>query len=143
MIPELTNLMKFKNNKIIARYHQDYPHSKLSPEESWLELMRYIWLCHKHWADKRRLPEDKALDFNCVIHSEMQDIDNMWHTFLLFTRDYQQFCLECLGGVFFHHEPQEQEEQMNEDMYEEELTRYLSYIYDNLGRDTLIKWFGD
>lgn len=143
MTPELTHLMQFKNDRIVARYQKDYPQSKMPPEESWMELMKFIWLCHKHRADKKRVPEDKTLQFSCVIHAEMKDIDNMWHTFLIFTRDYHQFCLDCLGGIFFHHEPLEEGEQMDHDQYEEELTCYLSYIYDNLGRDTVLKWFGD
>lgn len=143
MTLELTHLMQFKNDKMIARYHKDYPQSKMHPEESWGELMKFIWLCRKHQADKQRLPEDKELQFNCVIHAEMNDIDNMWHTFLLFTRDYQQFCHDCLDGIFFHHEPLDEGGPIDHDLYAEELTRYLSYIYDNLGQDTLLKWFGD
>lgn len=142
MTPDLSHLIQFPNDKIIARYHKDYPQSKMHPEESWVELMKFIWLCHKHQTDKKNLPENEALLFDCVIHTEMNDIDNMWHTFLLFTRDYQQFCLECLGGRFFHHEPLEEGKQVNHDTYAEELTHYLSYIYDNLGKETVLKWFG-
>jgi len=32
------------------------------------------------------------------------DIDAMWHTFLLFTKDYRQFCTDYLG-TFIEHEP--------------------------------------
>ena len=138
---DLNQLIQFKKDKIITRYHKDYPHSKMYPEESWVELMKFVWLCHKHQADKQSRPEDKALQFNCVIHAEMSDIDNMWHTFLLFTRDYQQFCLDFLDGVFFHHEPLEEKVQIIPELYEKELTNYLSYIYDNLGEETIIKWF--
>jgi len=34
-------------------------------------------------------------------------IDQMWHTFLLFTRDYRMFCEDNLGR-FINHEPFEQ-----------------------------------
>lgn len=32
------------------------------------------------------------------------DIDAMWHTFLLFTKDYREFCTDYLG-MFIEHEP--------------------------------------
>jgi hypothetical protein len=32
------------------------------------------------------------------------DIDAMWHTFLLFTKEYRQFCNDYLG-MFVEHEP--------------------------------------
>ena len=31
-------------------------------------------------------------------------IDEAWHEFILFTRDYQEFCSECFGK-FLHHQP--------------------------------------
>lgn len=35
------------------------------------------------------------------------EIDQMWHTFLLFTRDYRDFCEQWLGR-FVEHEPFEE-----------------------------------
>ena len=32
------------------------------------------------------------------------DADRAWHEFILFTRDYEQYCQECFGR-FIHHEP--------------------------------------
>lgn len=142
MHPDLKHLLNYKNNKIIARYHVDYPHATMPAEEAWQELMKFIWLCHKHKADKLSFPNDETLDFYCVIHIEMADIDNMWHTFLLFTRDYHEFCHTHLNGVFFHHDPlPEQNTPASEELYSLELSRYLSYIHDHLGEETLLKWF--
>ena len=33
-----------------------------------------------------------------------QEIDEIWHTFILFTREYKEFC-EMLVGEYMHHEP--------------------------------------
>lgn len=32
-------------------------------------------------------------------------VDIGWHTFILYTRDYDRFCRELTGGQFIHHEP--------------------------------------
>jgi len=142
MHPDLKDLLDYRNHKIITRYNMDYPTAAMQAEEALHELMKFIWLCHKHKADKLLYPDDKNLDFSCVIHAEMADIDKMWHTFLLFTRDYHEFCDTCLNGNFFHHDPLIGENTpVSEEDYALELTRYLTYIHDHLGSETLIKWF--
>lgn len=133
-------ILKYKNQKVITRYQTDFPGSKLKADEAFSELMKYIYLCHIHAKEQETFPENESLQFRCVIHSEMSDLDNMWHTFLIFTRDYEEFCRDYLGG-FFHHEPLSDEHNLSNDNYELDLTRYLSFICDNLGEETLIKWF--
>ncbi|KTC76040.1 hypothetical protein Lbir_0109 [Legionella birminghamensis] len=141
-LPDLNDLKCYKNARIISRYNTDYPDAKMQAEEALSELMKFIWLCMKHKSDKKANPNNDSLNFSCLIHSEMAEIDNMWHTFLLFTKDYQHFCQTYLGGIFFHHEPvADTENNTPNDDYEQELTRYLSYIYDNLGEETVLKWF--
>lgn len=140
--PDLSELILYKNSKIIYRYDQDYPKAAIRGEEALTELMKYIWLCSKHKVDKWSNPENAQLHFLCAIHPEMKDIDNMWHTFLIFTQEYHRFCDNYLGGIFFHHEPLVDQENTSNENYEDELTLYLSYIYDNLGEATLLKWFG-
>ncbi len=143
-LPNLNKLMSYKNNKIISRYRKDYPTAKMNAEEALQEFMKFVWLCHKHRVEKKIRADDNSLNFSCAIHAEMSDIDNMWHTFLLFTKDYHDFCNHYLDGVFFHHEPlMNSDDNVFDKNDEEELTLYLSYIYDNLGEDTLIKWFND
>ena len=140
--PNLNKLMNYQNEKIFSRYYLDYPYTELQAEEALKELMKFIWLSIKHRSEKMLRPNNNLLNFSCTIHSEMSDIDNMWHTFLLFTKDYHEFCNAYLDGVFFHHEPIISVDGMVlDENYEQELTLYLSYIYDNLGEDTLIKWF--
>ena len=34
----------------------------------------------------------------------VKSIDIVWHTFLLFTEEYEQFCIECIGS-YLHHKP--------------------------------------
>lgn len=138
---KLSNLVNYTNQLVIDRYDRDYHNAKWSGEFAFQELMKYIWLSCQHHHDRQLFPENDALDFRCLMHAEMEDIDNMWHTFLLFTREYQLFCEQQLNGIFFHHEPATEKVEQLKDAYELELSRYLSYIYDNLGEETLIKWF--
>lgn len=138
----LATMLSYQNEAILARFQIDFPDSRLQASEALRELMKYIWLCCLHQKEQQQYPGDQALLFNCVMHDEMSDIDNMWHTFLLFTQDYFDFCQQYLDGIFFHHVPfSGAEEEIPIENYEQELTRYLSYIQKNLGEETLKKWF--
>lgn len=139
---KLETLLSYKNSFVLSRYEHDYPYAKLKAEEAFRELMKFMWLSLKHKAEKEINPENHNLDFTCVIHPEMQEIDFMWHIFLLFTHDYHDFCRDYLDGYFFHHYPNTDLETPPDD-FEVKLSRYLSYIYDHLGEQTLLAWFSE
>ena len=139
---ELPLLLRYKNPHVLYRYNKDFPDNKMAPEEAFEELVKFFWLSLKHQEEKLSFPENNEFDFICVIHSEMKEIDDMWHTFLLFTKDYISFCQQYLGK-FFHHSPNtDSEEQITQHDFELDFSRFLSYVYDNLGEETLVKWFG-
>lgn len=72
----------------------------------------------------------------------MREIDDMWHTFLLFTHEYTDFCHRYFGE-YLHHVPTVKIEKPATEQYERELTNYISYIYDSLGEATVRKWFAE
>jgi hypothetical protein len=55
------------------------------------ELKKFLYMC-------------AVSDFPCV---PSKQIDDIWHEFVLYTKDYQDFCAHFLGG-FIHHNPTEQ-----------------------------------
>lgn len=50
------------------------------------------------------------------------EVDELWHTFLMFTQDYQRFCTEVAGG-FIHHAP-------NDEDVSHEQARYAALRFD-------------
>ncbi len=87
-----------------------------------------------------------------MITNDLILLDEMWHTFVLFTREYAEFCTKHLGR-FVHHQPTTQAEidQNHRDYAEdpesfsaswnEKLRLELEFIADQLGQDTVFKWF--
>ncbi len=139
----LNKLLQYKNPELIARYRKDYPKNKISPQKALRELLKYFWLCAKYQEDKKKNPRDASLRFSCSVQYEMKEIDDMWHTFLLFTVDYTAFSKKYFGK-FIHHIPNtKKQKKLSKAQHEKELTLYLSYIYDNLGANTLRTWFAD
>ncbi|KTD73778.1 hypothetical protein [Legionella tucsonensis] len=136
----LSAVLKYKNNHVIRRYEKDYPHNRLSGDAAFIELMKFFWLAQQHKNAKKINPDNKELKFICAIYPEMSEIDDMWHTFLLFTKDYMSFC-KIYFDDYVHHVPNVEEEAINEAQFKDDLTKYLSFIYDVLGEEAIINWF--
>ena len=105
-----------------THYKSDHPDNRLDAEETLEELMKFFWLTQKHKIDKELFPENEELNFICGIHSEMKEIDDMWHIFLLFTKDYMTFSKKYLGE-FFHHSPTDENARVTIDDFELDFSR--------------------
>lgn len=81
------------HSSIKKKISNKYPH--LSNEETHLvfrALRDYFWMCNKA---KRRM-----------VAMPSQVVDDAWHEFILFTRNYEIFCSKSIGR-FLHHTPTE------------------------------------
>lgn len=126
----IDKILSYRNQNVIDRYHKDYPDNTMAGDEAWTELLKFLWLTAYHYFELLKNPDSDALRFTCVLYEEMLQIDDMWHTFLLFTKDYQDFCQNYLGK-FVHHETKI-EEIKDKVKFQNELEKYLSYVYDKL-----------
>lgn len=142
-LPDLEQLLQYKNPTIIERFKRNLPNQANHAEELFTEALKYLWLCKKHEQDRLNDPSNPALQFIPVMHEEMRPIDNMWHEFILVTIDYQNFCLAYFGE-FLHHVPNMREKlQITEEEFAQQLGLFLNYVYDQLGEKTLISWFSE
>lgn len=140
-LPELNDLLKYSNQLVINRFEINHPKDAYRSDELFTDMLRYLWLCEKHDFDKNNDPDNPNLQFIPVMHEEMRAIDNMWHEFILVTREYHDFCLTYFGH-YLHHEPNMRENlQHSENEFIESLTLFLNYTYDVLGEETLKLWF--
>lgn len=87
----VADIMSYQHNRLLERYSADY---KVSIEES-----------HRRFDALKQFLVVCAVKPGYKVTSD--PIDSMWHTFLLFTKDYRRFCEDNLG-MFIHHEPFEQ-----------------------------------
>ncbi len=130
------------SQEVAERYRKSFPQNKLTAEVAFRELLKYLWICDKLKKDKIAQPQNPEFNFNIYIQDEMQEIDDLWHTYLLFTRQYQKLCLNAFGR-FIHHEPVTHEENKMKDKEEFlfETQKALEYVYEHLGEDTLKIWY--
>ena len=82
-------VMGYQMPHVIARYCKDYKVSLEDAKIHEIELKRFLILAGDN---------DDGIDMFGL------EVDNLWHTFLLFTKEYQKFCHDMFGK-FIHHTP--------------------------------------
>lgn len=141
MLPDLVRLLRHEHPPAIRAYARNHGGDEAQAGELFQDMLRYLWASRKHRADRAARAQEGALAFTFVMHEEMRAVDDMWHTFILYTQDYTDFCRRFFGENL-HHQPDVAEGDAPSDAaFEAEMERYLSYVYDVLGEDTVRRWF--
>jgi hypothetical protein len=137
----LEEVMSYRHPAVVRRFQRDFPEKADRAEVLFQDLVLFFWSSKKHARDRAQAPENPALNFVYIMDEEMRDIDQMWHVFLLYTKDYMDFCLKYFGE-YLHHLPDivPTFEKGSFD-FESNLAKFLNYIYDELGEAVVRRWF--
>jgi len=134
---QLERMLSYTNENIISRFLDMFDMSEDEAKDLFTETRKFLFICQ---LKDVFIPDDLLI------------IDEMWHNFVLFTKDYQAFC-DTHFGKYFHHLPaskKEKEEQrlknerdpeIAKTEYLEKLEYIMNLTYDYLGEETVIKWF--
>lgn len=138
---QLADIIRYRHPQVIKRFSKEHPELSSHAEIIFEDLMRFFWASKKHEEDKKLHPTNPELDFLYIMDEEMKGIDLMWHIFLLYTKDYAEFCHKYFG-VFLHHLPDlvdpDEEDQMK---FTLNLEKFLNYTYDLLGEEVIRRWY--
>lgn len=85
----LEKVMAYQNEDVVGRIKKEIPTTPENAKEIFDDVKRFLWLAAKR-GDITSIPTPV--------------IDKGWHEFLMFTKDYAEFC-EAYFGTFIHHEP--------------------------------------
>jgi hypothetical protein len=131
----LEQVLAYRHPGVVRRYAKEQGVSLVEAEKVFRETLKWLYLCYRSIIAS---PDG----IGCPMTPEIAQLDEMWHTFVLFTRDYADFC-EGSFGFFLHHVPNEDEEDSPEgtETMRPLLERYFGLVYDVLGEDTLQTWY--
>lgn len=133
----LIALLEYRNEDVISRFTDQFDVTEAEAEDIFAETKKFLFIS--------RHP-------GVFIPDELLIVDEMWHNFILFTATYRSFCDQYFGG-FLHHQPSSkiekmrQKEQVAADVaaarkaFNEKLSRLMTVTYDQLGHETVVKWF--
>lgn len=140
-------LKSYQNDALIHRFLETWNLPWEEAQELFEETKKWLWL--SAYSQERK---GEAIEL--AISQSTKLIDEMWHTFILFSKDYHDFC-EQYFGYYLHHYPTPKAR------YEQTITEYerspetviqknrelfaaqYSLIYDVLGEATLLKWYSE
>jgi hypothetical protein len=148
-IAPLERVLAYRNPDVIDRFLDEFDLRRVEAEEIFREMLKWLWLCARRREDLARgrhvtLPRLLLLD-------DLYAVDQMWHSFLMFTDEYGHFC-STRFGFYVHHYPITRDERQamlahrerDPDGFKQERAAILranySYIYDELGPETLKRW---
>ena len=149
-IAELDLVMAYQHPDVVARFLKSWNVSEAEAQEIFDDLKRWLWLSA---LSIQETPPGERPQPLAIINS-MILVDEMWHAFILYTKDYTKFCLDHFG-FYIHHGPttmaQKAEAQAEAEKdpaafqakIEAEFADQFSYIYDRLGPETLTKWYSE
>jgi hypothetical protein len=130
----LADLLSYRHAGVVNRFARVHGVSRGRSEALFVETLKWLWLA-------RRAREAPPPGLVLSIHPEILGIDEMWHVFLLFTRDYVALCDAHLGG-FVHHEPApDGPREAEAAVFAAELGALYGFVHDELGEATLRAWF--
>ncbi|NEQ78503.1 MAG: hypothetical protein F6K23_39250, partial [Okeania sp. SIO2C9] len=93
----LEELKTYRNESVINRFIETWYLPFGEAEELFEETKKWLWLS----AYSKQCTQEPI---KLAISQSTKLIDEMWHTFILFTKDYQDFC-EKYFGYYLHHYP--------------------------------------
>lgn len=84
----VNRLMAYRNEDVLRRYMEDNKKSREEAERAWTAFLQFMAVCMFKNARVTATPT----------------ADGIWHSFLLHTKQYREFCDQFMGG-FVDHEP--------------------------------------
>lgn len=133
----LPELIKYRNEDVLSRFTDLFAVTDEAAEDIFTEMKKFLFIS--------RMP-------GVFIPDELLIVDEMWHNFILFTKEYQDFC-SFYFGQYLHHTPATKaaktlhQQELAADaatarkVFHEKLALFMSVTYDELGQETVVKWF--
>lgn len=150
VMPPLERALEYRFDDVAYKFMDYYEVPFDVASEFFRETRKWLWLCARSLHERSR--DGKVVEL--TITAPLFWLDEMWHIFLQFTRQYQEFCMECCG-MFVHHVPTTQAEKIARreaheqapqavlDQRMNELREQCLYIQEHLGKETLRRWYMD
>ncbi|MGN6492261.1 MAG: hypothetical protein ACTHLE_09725 [Agriterribacter sp.] len=134
---QLEDILSYYNEDVLSRFTDMFEVTDEEAFDLFQETKKFLFVCQVKGIF---IPDDLLI------------LDEMWHNFILFTKEYHAFCNRYFNR-YFHHLPaskKEKEDQKRNDLedpesartlYLQKLEHVINTVYDQLGEETVIKWF--
>jgi hypothetical protein len=145
----LEEVLAYENDAVVYEFIDQFDIDFDEADGIFTETKKWLWLCayssYRKYVKQEDIP-DIYVSFDFAI------IDEMWHTFMLHSIAYTEFCNKYFG-YYIDHSPtpppaikKKKSERTPDDQFVYRITRdvykkQLEFIYDILGEETVVRWF--
>jgi hypothetical protein len=142
----LQQALAYRNDQILYKFQERWDVSQEEAAELFDETKKWLWV----QVAARHHPGAPPLAMTVALAM----VDEMLHTFILFTREYARYCDENYGA-YLHHTPMTKKDKdakldwfrrAPEEMLAAEsafLSNMYSFTYELMGEQTVMKWYSE
>jgi hypothetical protein len=128
--PRLASVLRYRNARVLDDFLARYRLPRADAQELFDDVLRFLWVAERAAAlGHESFP---------ILRPQLL-LDEMWHTFLLRTRDYERFCARYFGG-FCHHLPAPKRGKQTP-LTRDDLARVLDLVVAELGMGVAVRWY--
>lgn len=129
MNPDLLLLLQYENMPVVSHFCHHHPEFSITESKVlFKDLLAWMWLSRQRSAQGKKT----------YLFGPLRPMDELWHTFILHTRDYTHFSITYFGDYFHHEvEPPGFEHTVEDD----ELTDFLQDCFTYLGSNWVERQF--
>ncbi len=147
---DLKKILAYKNREVIARLCNSYTIEFKEAESLFTETKKLLFLMHHHFQLKKIGLASKTDQI--IVDDSIIILDEVWHSFILFTKDYHYFCMTHFN-LFLHHIPTPEKEKKRtikqynistkkwEQDFQQQIATQMKWIYLFFGESTLLRWY--
>lgn len=128
--PRLATVLRYRNPRVLDDFQAKFRVPRAEASELLGDVLRFLWVGERAAALGVRPPP--------ILRPQLM-LDEMWHTFVLRTRDYASFCTRYFGD-FLHHEPAPKRGKVTL-LTRDDLAGFLKLVVDELGMPVAIRWY--
>lgn len=147
--PRLSTILKYKNENVVSRFSKDFGLSINVSRKLFEDCLIFLWLSNRHQYLVKTNTKSKFPLRDFGLHPDMYIVDEIWHTFLLFSKDYTHFS-EKYFGRYLHHQPtlvdlkKAPTKKVTEDQIaigKQAMQNFMNFIYNEVGEKVYCRWF--
>lgn len=124
----LDDVLAYRNERVVRSFAHATQRTRAESRLLFQDMLKLLWLAHRGIA--------------ITLFPFQRPLDEMWHTFILHTRDYEQFCMRYFGRMI-HHAPESVAAAPPARRADpiRLLTQMIRLVDRHLGRRTATRWY--
>ena len=142
----LEQALAYRNDQILYKFQERWDVSFEEAAELFEETKKWLWLQVAAW----QRPGSPLMAMTVPLAM----LDEMLHTFILFTREYIRYCEDHYGVYLHHHPTTKAEKNARREEFRRDRERVLAeeteflrsmytFTYEMLGEETVVKWYSE